>query len=190
VSVGVGAIWMDVYDAVTTTAGRYVQGGGCTTVGVAGLVQGGGFGSFSKGCGTAAADLLEAEVVTADGAARIANAVRDRDLFWALKGSGGGTFGVVTRLTLCTMRCRPTSVPRAERAHGEGAEVGAQVMLEQLAVAADGSQPDCLLGPEVSEPVVQQVVERGVCRPSNDGVCRTWLVEGDVDMAPERLVEC
>src|SRR5262245_54836302 len=49
VSVGAGAIWMDVYDAVTTTAGRYVQGGGCTTVGVAGLVQGGGFGSFSKG---------------------------------------------------------------------------------------------------------------------------------------------
>src|SRR5215831_4397365 len=67
VSVGAGAIWMDVYDAVTTTAGRYVQGGGCTTVGVAGLVQGGGFGSFSKGFGTAAANLLEAEVVTADG---------------------------------------------------------------------------------------------------------------------------
>jgi FAD/FMN-containing dehydrogenase len=102
VSVGAGAIWMDVYDAVTTTAGRYVQGGGCTTVGVAGLVQGGGFGSFSKGFGTAAANLLEAEVVTADGAVRIANAVRNRDLFWALKGGGGGTFGVVTRLTLRT----------------------------------------------------------------------------------------
>ena len=37
-----------VYDAVTTKAGRYVQGGGCLTVGVAGLVQSGGFGSFSK----------------------------------------------------------------------------------------------------------------------------------------------
>src|SRR5215831_6349077 len=74
VSVGAGAIWMDVYDAVTTSAGRYVQGGGCTTVGVAGLVQGGGFGSFSKGFGTAAANLLEAEVVTADGTVRIANA--------------------------------------------------------------------------------------------------------------------
>src|SRR4029450_11095149 len=73
VSVGAGAIWMDVYDAVTTTAGRYVQGGGCTTVGVAGLVQGGGFGPFSKGFGTAAANLLEAKVVTADGAVRIAN---------------------------------------------------------------------------------------------------------------------
>jgi FAD/FMN-containing dehydrogenase len=102
VSVGAGAIWMDAYDAVTTVAGRYVQGGGCTTVGVAGLVQGGGFGSFSKGFGTAAANLLEAEVVTADGRVRIANAVQNPDLFWALKGGGGGTFGVVTRLTLRT----------------------------------------------------------------------------------------
>jgi hypothetical protein len=60
VSVGAGAIWMDPYHAVTTVGGRYVQGGGCTTVGVAGLLQGGGFGSFSKGFGTAAANLLEA----------------------------------------------------------------------------------------------------------------------------------
>lgn len=45
VSVDAGAIWMQVYDAVTTLQGRYVQGGGCTTVGVAGLVQSGGFGS-------------------------------------------------------------------------------------------------------------------------------------------------
>jgi len=104
VSVGAGAIWMDVYAAVTTTAGRYVQGGGCTTVGVPGLVLGGGFGSFSKGFGTAAANLLEAEVVTAEGATRIANPVRNRELFWALKGGGGGTFGVVTRLTLRTHR--------------------------------------------------------------------------------------
>ena len=82
--------------------GRYVQGGGCTTVGVAGLVQGGGFGSFSKGFGTAGASLLEAEIVTADGKVRIVNAVQEPDLFWALKGGGGGTFGVVTRLTLAT----------------------------------------------------------------------------------------
>ena len=102
VTVGAGALWMPVYDAVTTRAGRYVQGGGCTTVGVAGLVQSGGFGSFSKHYGLAAAGLLEAEVVTADGAVRIANACTHPDLFWALKGGGGGTFGVVTRLTLRT----------------------------------------------------------------------------------------
>ena len=102
VSIGAGAIWMHTYNTVATRAGRYVQGGGCGTVGVAGLVQGGGFGSFSKRYGTAAASLLEAEIVTADGSVRIANASRHPDLFWALKGGGGGTFGVVTRVTLRT----------------------------------------------------------------------------------------
>ena len=100
VSVGAGALWGAVYDAVTTQGGGYVQGGGCMTVGVAGLVQSGGFGSFSKAFGTAAGSLLEAELVTADGTLRIANACSHPDLYWALKGGGGGTFGIVTRLTL------------------------------------------------------------------------------------------
>jgi FAD/FMN-containing dehydrogenase len=102
VRIGAGAMWIDAYTAVTTKAGRYVQGGGCTTVGVPGLVQGGGFGSFSKRWGTAAASLLEAEVVTADGQVRIANAYTNPELFWAIKGGGGGSFGVVTRMTLRT----------------------------------------------------------------------------------------
>ena len=100
VTVGSGTIWLQAYDAVTTKVGAYVQGGGCTTVGVAGLIQSGGFGSFSKHYGMAAAGLLEAEVVTADGKVRIANACTNSDLFWALKGGGGGTFGVVSKLTL------------------------------------------------------------------------------------------
>ena len=100
VSCGAGALWAHLYDAVTTRGGGYVQGGGCMTVGVAGLVQSGGFGSFSKSFGTAAGNLLEAEVVTADGQLRLANACTNADLFWALKGGGGGNFGIVTRLTL------------------------------------------------------------------------------------------
>src|SRR5580658_168706 len=100
VTVGSGTIWMQAYDAVTTKAGAYVQGSGCTTVGVAGLIQSGGFGSFSKHYGMAAAGLLEAEVISADGKVRIANACTNSDLFWALKGGGGGTFGVVSKLTL------------------------------------------------------------------------------------------
>ncbi len=100
-SIGAGAIWGHVYNEVTTRGGRYVQGGGCMTVGVAGLIQGGGFGSWSKAYGMAAASLLEAEIVTADGDVKIANACSNPDLFWALKGGGGG-FGVVTRVTLRT----------------------------------------------------------------------------------------
>ena len=100
VSVGAGAVWAHVYDAVTRRGGGYVQGGGCMTVGVAGLVQSGGFGSFSKAYGLASGSLLEAEVVTADGQVRIANACREPELFWGLKGGGGGSLGVVTRLTL------------------------------------------------------------------------------------------
>ena len=52
--------------------------------------------------GTAAGSLLEAEVVTADGVARTVNACQEPELFWALKGGGGGTLGVITRLTLRT----------------------------------------------------------------------------------------
>ncbi|MBV8641507.1 MAG: FAD-binding oxidoreductase [Verrucomicrobia bacterium] len=102
VTVESGAIWGHVYNAVTTKGGRYVQGGGCMTVGVAGLIQSGGFGSFSKAYGMAAASLLEAEIVTADGAVRIANACTNPDLFWGIKGGGGGSLGIVTRLTLRT----------------------------------------------------------------------------------------
>ena len=102
VTIEAGAMWVDVYDAVTTKVGRYVQGGGCVTVGVAGLVQGRGFGSFPKNYGTAASWLQEAEIVTADGAVRIANTCANPDLFWAIKGGGGGSFGIVTKLTLRT----------------------------------------------------------------------------------------
>ncbi|MBV8459017.1 MAG: hypothetical protein JO122_20675, partial [Acetobacteraceae bacterium] len=63
-------------------------------------IQSGGFGSFSKNFGTAGGGLLEAEVVTADGQARIVNACTNPDLFWGIKGGGVGSLGVVTRLTL------------------------------------------------------------------------------------------
>jgi FAD/FMN-containing dehydrogenase len=102
VSVGAGCLWGEVYATCAVKHGRYVQGGGCLTVGVAGLVHGGGFGSFSKQFGTGAANLLEAELVTADGKVRTVNRWTEPDLFFALRGGGGGTFGVTTRLTLRT----------------------------------------------------------------------------------------
>jgi FAD/FMN-containing dehydrogenase len=102
ITVGAGTRWLEAYQALLPH-GRYVQGGGCVTVGAAGgFTQGGGFGSLSRRYGTAAGNMLEAEVVLASGEIVTANAVRHPDLFWALRGGGGGTFGVVSRLTLRT----------------------------------------------------------------------------------------
>lgn len=103
VSAQAGARWLEVYDQVTTNHGRYVQGGGCASVGAAGgFPQGGGFGSFSKKFGTGAAGMVEVEIVTSDGRILTANEFQHPDLFWAVRGGGGGTFGVVTRITLRT----------------------------------------------------------------------------------------
>ena len=95
-----GNRWLEAY-RVATAAGRYIQGGGCTSVGACGgFALGGGFGSYSKRYGSGAAGVLEIEVVTADGEIRTVNRFREPDLFWALRGGGGGTFGVVSRMTL------------------------------------------------------------------------------------------
>lgn len=102
VSVGAGAIWGRVHYRVMVEGGRYVQGGGCLTVGVSGFVMGGGFGSLSKSFGTGASNLLEAELVTADGQVRVVSAHREPELFFALRGGAGGSFGVVSRMTLRT----------------------------------------------------------------------------------------
>ncbi|KTD14397.1 FAD-dependent oxidoreductase [Legionella israelensis] len=106
--ISAGTQWLQAYDEATNKHGRYVQGGGCTTVGAAGgFTQGGGFGSFSKRYGTGAAGVLQAEVVTADGQTLIANACQNQDLFWAVRGGGAGTFGVISHLTLKTHALPP-----------------------------------------------------------------------------------
>ena len=100
VSVRAGNRWLEAYQ-VATAANCYVQGGGCTSVGACGgFALGGGFGSYSKKFGSGAAGVLELEVVVADGRVLIANAHQNEDLFWALRGGGGGTFGIVSRITL------------------------------------------------------------------------------------------
>jgi FAD/FMN-containing dehydrogenase len=102
ITVAAGTRWLEAYQALLPLA-RYVQGGGCTSVGAAGgFVQGGGFGSLSRRFGTAAGNVLEIEVVTAEGDVLVVNDEQHSDLFWALRGGGGGTFGVVTKVTMRT----------------------------------------------------------------------------------------
>ncbi|KAH7335066.1 hypothetical protein B0J17DRAFT_720598 [Rhizoctonia solani] len=75
-------------------------GGSSTTVGAAGgWVQGGGHSVLSNIYGLGADRVLQFKIVTPDGRTQVANACQNQDLFWALRGGGGGTFGVVMEAT-------------------------------------------------------------------------------------------
>jgi FAD/FMN-containing dehydrogenase len=71
-------------------------------VGLAGQTLGGGHGFLARKLGLACDNLIAAEIVTADGALRTCSATREKDLFWALRGAGFGSFGVVTSLLFRT----------------------------------------------------------------------------------------
>jgi FAD/FMN-containing dehydrogenase len=99
--IGAGARLIDVYDHLAQF-GRTVPAGSCPTVGVAGLALGGGVGFASRKFGLTCDNLLEATIVLADGSAVVCTANRSPDLYWALRGGGGGNFGIVTRLVFRT----------------------------------------------------------------------------------------
>src|SRR5437870_5481790 len=99
--VGAGARLIEVY-AGLWEHGLTVPAGTCPTVGIAGLTLGGGIGFGARKFGLTCDNLVEATVVTASGRALVCNAHEHADLYWALRGGGGGNFGIVTRLVFRT----------------------------------------------------------------------------------------
>ncbi|MFH7599653.1 FAD-binding oxidoreductase [Streptomyces racemochromogenes] len=99
--VGAGARLADVHAALSGR-GLGVPAGLCPSVGIAGLTLGGGLGLASRAHGTTSDRLTGARVVTPDGEVREVGPDRDPELFWALRGGGGGNFGVVTEFRLRT----------------------------------------------------------------------------------------
>lgn len=100
IKVGAGVHISDAYGAADA-AGLAVAGGACDTVGLAGgFTQGGGLGPLSSYLGLSADQVLEWEVVTADGQHITATPGRHQDLYWALSGGGGGTYAAVFSVTL------------------------------------------------------------------------------------------
>ncbi|MEU8971951.1 FAD-binding oxidoreductase [Streptomyces monashensis] len=99
--VGAGSKLIDVYRALAAK-GVTIPAGSCPSVGVSGLVLGGGHGVASRAYGLTCDNLTQATVITADGTQVTANASSHSDLFWALRGAGNGNFGVVTELQFRT----------------------------------------------------------------------------------------
>jgi FAD/FMN-containing dehydrogenase len=100
-TIGAGAALAHVYDVVGK-AGRAIAGGSCATVGMSGLTLGGGIGVLSRAMGLTCDAVRSMQVVTADATVRTASAEEEPDLYWALRGGGGGHLGVVTSFEIAT----------------------------------------------------------------------------------------
>ena len=94
-----GGVTAAAYTAAAAEHGLATGFGDTGSVGIGGLITGGGIGYLVRKHGLTIDNLLAAEVVTADGTVHVVDADHEPDLFWAIRG-GGGNFGVVTRFQL------------------------------------------------------------------------------------------
>ncbi|PFV80066.1 dehydrogenase [Bacillus sp. AFS059628] len=96
--VGAGFRLMDLYEALWKQRVT-IPGGTCRSVGISGLTLGGGYGLLSRLMGMTCDNVLGLEIVTAKGKIIYANEGQHSNLFWACRGGGDGSFGVITSFT-------------------------------------------------------------------------------------------
>ncbi|MDX2170062.1 MAG: FAD-binding protein [Deltaproteobacteria bacterium] len=132
---GSGARNMDV--AATLPAYDLVLPGGvCTTVCLSGLTLGGGLGYNARQLGTTSDRLLSTEIVTADGEILTCDAQHDADLFWAVRGGGGGNFGIHTSFTYQLSAAPPRVAVAYLEWHGAAAAAAVLEAYQPLLVHA------------------------------------------------------
>jgi hypothetical protein len=123
IKLGAGVLGLEAYQ-VADTEGYRIAGGNCPSVGiVGGYAQGGGHSQLGSVYGMAADNILEWEVVTAKGEHLTASPKSNSDLYWALSGGGGGTYGVVISMTT--------------RLHADGPIGGGYLTFDNRTVGAD-----------------------------------------------------
>jgi FAD/FMN-containing dehydrogenase len=146
-TIGAGARLADVYDALAGQ-GLTIPAGCGPTVGIAGLALGGGLGILGRKHGLTCDSLVGAQVVLADGRVVNCDERTEPDLFWALRGAGGGQFGVVTSLTFRTLAAPRATAFRLEWPHAHAvalneawqgwAPAAPDELAASMLVAADG----------------------------------------------------
>ena len=97
-----GVQWNEVYRWLSKLNLVAIGAGSGTVSAIGGYLQGGGHSPLSRWKGMAADQVLEYDVVTADGQRRRVNACQNKDLFWALNGGGGGTYAIVVSALIRT----------------------------------------------------------------------------------------
>jgi FAD/FMN-containing dehydrogenase len=149
-TIGAGARLGRVYAALHLH-GRTIPAGCGATVGIAGLTLGGGIGLLGRKHGLTCDRLVGARVVLADGRIVDCDANREPELFWALRGAGGGQFGVVTSLIFDTvpepmttrfeLRWSPASVEEMVAAWQHWAPATPDEVTANLTVIAEPGEP-------------------------------------------------
>ena len=94
-----GARLGELYYAISSSpklgSGYGFSAGTCATIGVGGHIMGGGYGMLSRKYGVSADNILDAKIITPNGTFISSVASQDKDLFWAIRGGGGGSWGIV-----------------------------------------------------------------------------------------------
>lgn len=182
--VGAGARLIDVYAALAA-AGRALPAGSCPSVGLAGLLLGGGIGVLARAYGLTCDRLVAATVVTGAGGQVTTSAEREPKLFWALRGGGGGTAGVVTEFVLRTepapeltvfALCFPPGSVAAVLGAWQYWAPGAPDELWSTCVISSGTPPSarvsgCFIGaPDATAPLLEGLVRAVGTSPTSRSV--------------------
>ncbi|GAA2830352.1 FAD-binding oxidoreductase [Kitasatospora paracochleata] len=156
------------FDHETQAFGLATPGGLMSGTGIAGFTLGGGFGWLSRAYGLACDNLLEADVVTAEGRVLTASSASHPDLFWGLRG-GGGNFGIVTSFTYRLHRLGPAVLCGAVFLPGERLAEVLAIVRDHMLDAPDELFASCVAGAAPAAPYLpaeyhgRPVVRVGVC---------------------------
>ncbi len=213
VTAGSGTRLVDFYAAMAPH-GLAVPGGSCPTVGLAGLALGGGLGVLDRKLGLTSDNMVHAEVVLASGEVVTCSESSHSDLFWALRGAGGGSFGVVTRMAfrpspigdlgLLTLVWPWSAAPRAVAAWQRWAPTAPDELWSNCLLLASQSTPTGTApvaritgvyagGQSQLQPLVDDLISAVGSQPFDDFVgsaayLQTMLIEAGCD--GDTLPEC